>query len=68
MQTATPPAILTEREAAEYLRLSPSYLAASRLAKPRTVGPPYLRVGKAVRYHVADLDQFIASRRVGARG
>lgn len=64
----TAPAILTEDEAAAYLRVSTSYLSASRLTRPRTLGPPFVRIGKAIRYQRADLDQFIASRRVGARG
>lgn len=64
----SPPDILTEREAAAYLRVSPAFLAASRLRTPRTHGPAYLRFGKVIRYHRDDLDRFLAERRVGERG
>lgn len=53
----------TEREAAEYLGLSPSTLSASRLQNPRCEGPPYVKMGHRVRYLVADLDAWLASRR-----
>jgi predicted DNA-binding transcriptional regulator AlpA len=56
--------ILTELEAAEYARVSVSFLRASRLTPPRTDGPPYVRLGRrAVRYLVADLDAWIDARR-----
>ena len=57
--------ILTERDAAKYLGVSQSYLTVSRLRhNPRTDGPPFVRIGRAVRYLRADLDAFLAARRV----
>ena len=54
--------LLTEQEAAEYLSLSRSYLAQSRCyGSPE--GPPFIRLGRAIRYCLADLDAFIADRR-----
>ena len=46
-------------EAADYLRLSPR-----TLEKMRTLGggPPYRKHGRYVRYHIADLDTWSASR------
>jgi hypothetical protein len=55
--------VLTEAEAAEYARVSVSFLRASRLTPPRTDGPPYVRLGRAVRYLVSDLDAFIDAHR-----
>jgi len=54
--------LLTEREAAKYLALSRSFLAQSR-CYGRPTGPPFIRVGRAIRYSLADLDTFIAERR-----
>lgn len=53
-------AVLTVPEAASYLGL-----AVSTLNKWRCVGggPEYLKLGKAVRYRVADLDEWINSSR-----
>lgn len=56
--------VFSDSEAAEYLRVSPGYLRASRLTPPRTVGPPYVRMGRAIRYLKSDLDAWLASRRV----
>jgi predicted DNA-binding transcriptional regulator AlpA len=39
--------LLTEREAADFLRLSQSWLAKARM---RGDGPPYMKLGRAVRY------------------
>ncbi len=50
---------LTPPEAAQYLRIS-----ASTLAKLRVYGggPPFIRIGRAVRYSRAELDAYMAAR------
>ncbi len=57
-----PPHLLTAEDAAQYLGLSPWTLAASRLTPPRCDGPPYVRLGRAVRYRLADLDAWLDAR------
>lgn len=53
-------ALLTERQAADLLNLSPRTLAAWRL---RGRGPSFLRIGKTcVRYRLRDLDKWVESR------
>jgi excisionase family DNA binding protein len=54
-------AYLTPREAAEYLRSSPSTLAKLRVYGG---GPHFCRIGKAIRYRRSDLDAFMSARRV----
>jgi predicted DNA-binding transcriptional regulator AlpA len=49
---------LTAKEAAVYLRSSPSTLAKRRLYGN---GPLYVRLGVAVRYRIRDLDAWMAS-------
>lgn len=39
--------LLTPRDAASFLRLSPSWLAKARM---RGEGPPYVKLGRAIRY------------------
>jgi excisionase family DNA binding protein len=51
----------TPREAAELLRTSTSTLAKRRLYGE---GPKFCRIGRAVRYRKADLDAYMARRRV----
>ena len=51
----------TPREAAELLRTSTSTLAKRRLYGD---GPKFCRIGRAVRYRKADLDEFMARSRV----
>jgi predicted DNA-binding transcriptional regulator AlpA len=48
------------REAANYVGLSKSTLDKLRMGSD---GPTYLKVGRAVVYHVADLDTWLASKR-----
>ncbi len=48
---------MTAKEAAEYLRSSPSTLAKRRLFGG---GPKFCRIGKAIRYRQADLDNWMA--------
>lgn len=55
--------ILNERKAAEYLALSHSHL---NLLRRRGEGPAYFNIGTAIRYRLADLDEWIAKRIVRA--
>jgi predicted DNA-binding transcriptional regulator AlpA len=48
------------RDAANYVGLSKSTLDKLRMGSD---GPNYLKVGRAVIYHVADLDAWLASKR-----
>lgn len=54
--------LLSEADAAQYLNLSASLLKASRLARPRCDGPPFVRVGRAIRYRTTDLDAWLDAR------
>lgn len=49
--------ILTEAEAADFLRIAPKTLSQWRW---RGLGPSFLKLGGAVRYSMADLVQFTA--------
>lgn len=63
------PHVLNEREAAQYIGMSMSFLRQSRMEGKReshTPGPPFLKLGKAVRYLITDLDQWLAQNRQGA--
>jgi len=51
--------LLTPRDAADVLRLSPSWLAKARM---RGDGPPFLKVGRSVRYGEGALLQWTKSR------
>lgn len=55
--------LLTEREAAEYLCVTPVFLATMR---SRSSGPTYVRLWKrkGIRYRKADLEAYVTSRRV----
>lgn len=58
--------MLTEEQAAEYIQMSRHYLRCDRsrgTTGGRTAGPRFLKLGRnKVRYRVADLDEWIASR------
>jgi predicted DNA-binding transcriptional regulator AlpA len=51
--------LLTPKEAAQFLRLSLSWLAKARM---RGDGPPYVKPGRSVRYRKGDLVQWLKSR------
>jgi predicted DNA-binding transcriptional regulator AlpA len=51
--------LLTPRDAADILRLSTSWLAKARM---RGDGPPYVKIGRAIRYGEAALAQWMKSR------
>jgi predicted DNA-binding transcriptional regulator AlpA len=52
------PVVLTAKEAAHRLKLSASWLAKARM---RGDGPPYIRVGRAIRYTEGALLQWMKS-------
>jgi hypothetical protein len=56
---------LTESAAAEYIGMSVQYLRLSRMrgASKCTSAPPFIRMGKAIRYLPSDLDAWLESRR-----
>ena len=51
--------LLTARDAADLLRLSQSWLAKARMAGD---GPPYVKLGRSVRYREGALVQWLKSR------
>ncbi len=56
-----------EGEAARYIGMSCMYLRISRCEghrQGRTPGPPYYKIGRSVRYDLADLDRWLEQRRV----
>lgn len=60
MPTIAPPRFLSSDQAAEYLGVAPQTLRAWRYLKRYAL--PYTRVGRLVRYRVADLDAWLESR------
>ena len=58
-QTANPPLVLTPKETANRLKVSLSWLAKARM---RGDGPPYIPVGRSIRYSEAALQQWMKSR------
>ncbi len=60
-QKSVPPAaikLLTPKEAAELLKVSPSWLAKARM---RGDGPPFIRIGRSIRYSELALLQWMKS-------
>ena len=56
---ATIERLLTPKEAAAFLRVSLSWLAKARM---RGDGPPFIKVGRSVRYPEAALNQWMRGR------
>lgn len=56
------PAYVTTEGAAAYTALAASTLETMR---NRGDGPRYIRVGRAIRYRVADLDRYMAAQPTG---
>ena len=59
-----PRAALTEIEAAFYLGVSRSLLRQQRMTGPRDAHAPaipYIRLGRMVRYRIADLDAYLTA-------
>lgn len=63
MKTETDRVFLTTAEACEYMGniYSESYLKHKRCDKDFD-GPPYIKIGKYVRYRKADLDNYLESK------
>lgn len=58
---------LTEKEAAEYINMSCSFLRQDRMngiRVNRTPGPSYVRIGRAIRYLKEDLDQWLEAYKI----
>ena len=53
------PILLTAKEAAARLKISYSWMAKARM---RGDGPPYIRIGRSIRYAEAALLQWMKSR------
>ena len=53
---------LTEHEASRYIGMSRSWLAQARMRGDAET-PPFLKIGRSVRYLRSDLDQWLAERR-----
>jgi predicted DNA-binding transcriptional regulator AlpA len=62
--SSSPTPVLTEKYAAPYTGMSTAWL---RQARIRGIGPAYIRVGRSIRYRVADLDAWVAAHRVDTR-
>jgi hypothetical protein len=64
------PSAIPEDEAARYLSMSRSYLRQSRCYgdRPgRTRAPPWLKIGRCIRYRVSDLDSWLEKFRQGGQ-
>lgn len=58
---------LTETEAAMYIGMSRSFLAQDRCngkRKNRTLGPRFIKMGRAVRYLLNDLDEWLEKNKI----
>jgi len=58
--------LITEADAARYISMSRSYLANARSTgdlPSRTPAPPFIKLGKAIRYDLADLNKWIDQHR-----
>jgi predicted DNA-binding transcriptional regulator AlpA len=53
---------IVESDAAYYIGMSVSWLRQSR-ANGNQDAPPYLKIGRAVRYRISDLDEWLSGRR-----
>jgi predicted DNA-binding transcriptional regulator AlpA len=51
--------LLTAREAANFLRVSESWLAKARM---QGNGPPFVKIGRSIRYRQSDLLRWMRSR------
>ena len=61
------PELMDEGPAADYLDMSVAFLRAGRchgIVGNRTPTPPYLKIGRSIKYDRRDLDAWLADRRV----
>lgn len=64
---AEKPELLDEGPTAEYIGMSVAFLRKGRcvgIVGNRTPPPPYLKIGRKVKYARTDLDRWLAERRV----
>ena len=66
MSIATPPALLTRAEAAQFLGVRVQTLACWATCGRYSL--PMVKVGRAVRYRLSDLEKFLADRTVTQTG
>jgi predicted DNA-binding transcriptional regulator AlpA len=52
---------ITEAETAKYVAMSRPWL---RLQRMRGTGPTFIRIGRAIRYDIRDLDAWLQAHRV----
>ncbi len=64
MTTVT--ALVDEKQAAGILKISPGTLSVWRCTRRYPL--PYTKIGRSVRYRVADLEEFISNRTVNPDG
>lgn len=58
--------LLTDPEAATYIGMSISFLRQGRMEgrrANRSPGPPFIKMGKSIRYDLQDLDAWLAANR-----
>ena len=68
MKNTSEPILLTELETSKYIRMSCSFLRKARMngmRKGHTPGPPFIRIGRAIRFDVRDLDAWLEEHRCG---
>jgi hypothetical protein len=61
------PELLAEGPAADFIDMSVAYLRAGRckgVTGNKTPPPPYLKLGRSIRYDKRDLEKWLAERRV----
>lgn len=61
------PRLINEKDAARYIGMSESFLRKGRMEGKRqgkTPPPPYLRLGRSIKYRLEDLDQWLEARKV----
>ncbi len=58
--------LVDEKRAAEILGITAATLSVWRCTRRYKL--PYTKIGRAVRYRIADLERFIADRTVGGEG
>jgi len=69
-QASISPVALTEKDAARYIGMSVAFLRADRMnghRSGRTPGPPFLQIGRSIRYLASDLDSWLERVRVDRR-
>lgn len=62
MKEPTSSRCIKESEASAYVGMSRSFLRQARMdgdRNGRTPGPPFLKIGRSVRYLIEDLDQWL---------